>query len=134
MVHLARYLPWRPDLVHVNDWQTALAPVFMLDQKLRDGWTAPPPTCLTIHNMSYQGNFPPAKFALTNLPGNYFQPDGLEFYGWMNCLKGGISFARPAHHGQPKIRAGNHHRALRLRAGRRFAPPPKRALRRPQRR
>src|SRR5271157_5525153 len=93
LVNLARYLPWRPDLVHLHDWQTALAPVFMLEQKLHDGWTAPPPTCLTIHNMAYQGNFPPAKFALTNLPGNYFQPDGLEFYGWMNCLKGGIFFA-----------------------------------------
>jgi starch synthase len=90
VVHLARYLPWRPDLVHLHDWQTALAPVFMLEQKLHDGWIAPPPSCLTIHNMAYQGNFPSPKFALTNLPGLYFRPDGLEFYGWMNCLKGGI--------------------------------------------
>ncbi|MGD0812358.1 MAG: glycogen synthase GlgA [Verrucomicrobiota bacterium] len=93
VAHLARYLPWRPDLVHVHDWQAALVPVFMLEQKLRDGWSAPPPTCLTIHNLAYQGNFPAAKFALTNLPDIYFQPDGLEFYGWMNCLKGGISSA-----------------------------------------
>jgi starch synthase len=93
LVHLARYLPWRPDVVHLHDWQTALAPVFMVEQKLHDSWIAPPPTCLTIHNVAYQGNFPPAKFALTNLPGNYFQPDGLEFYGWMSCLKAGISFA-----------------------------------------
>lgn len=93
LVNLARYLPWRPDVVHLHDWQTALAPVFMLEQKLHDGWTSPPPACLTIHNMAYQGNFPPAKFPLTNLPGGYFQPEGLEFYGWMNCLKAGISFA-----------------------------------------
>jgi starch synthase len=93
LVNLARYLPWRPDVVHLHDWQTALAPVLMLEQKLRDGWTAPPPTCLTIHNMAYQGNFSPAKFALTNLPGHYFQMDGLEFYGWMSCLKAGICFA-----------------------------------------
>jgi len=93
VVNLARYLPRRPDLVHVHDWQTALAPVFMLEQKLHEGWIDPPPSCLTIHNMAYQGAFPPGKYALTNLPGNYFQPDGLEFHGWMNCLKGGISFA-----------------------------------------
>jgi starch synthase len=93
LVNLARYLPWRPDVVHLHDWHTALAPVFMLEQKLRDGWTAPPPTCLTIHNMAYQGNFPRAKFGLTNLPGNYFHPEGLEFYGWMSCLKAGIFFA-----------------------------------------
>ncbi len=61
VVNLARYLPWRPDVVHVHDWQTALAPVFMLEQKLHDGWTAPPPVCLTIHNLSYQGNFPRRK-------------------------------------------------------------------------
>jgi starch synthase len=93
VVHLARYLPWRPDLVHVHDWQAALVPVLMLDQKLREGWSTPPPTCLTIHNMAYQGNFPAAKFALTNLPPNYFQPDGLEYYGRLNCLKGGIRYA-----------------------------------------
>jgi starch synthase len=93
VVHLARYLPWRPDLVHVHDWQAALVPIFMLEQKLHEGWTDCPPSCLTIHNLAYQGNFPPAKFALTNLPGSYFQPDGVEFYGWMNCLKAGITFA-----------------------------------------
>jgi starch synthase len=93
VVHLARYLPWRPDLVHVHDWQTALVPVFMHDQNLYDGWTKPPHSCLTIHNMAYQGNFPAAKFALTNLPQSYFQPEALEFYGYMNCLKGGIIFA-----------------------------------------
>ena len=38
LVNLARYLPWRPDVVHLHDWQTALAPVFMLEQKLHDGW------------------------------------------------------------------------------------------------
>jgi starch synthase len=93
VVNLARYLPWRPDLVHVHDWQTALAPALVLEQKLHDGWTTPPYTCLTIHNMAYQGDFPPTKFALTNLSGNYFQPNGVEAYGRLNCLKGGISYA-----------------------------------------
>ncbi len=93
VAHLARYLPWRPELVHAHDWPAALAAVFVADQKLRDGWAAAPPTCLTIHNLAYQGNFPAAKFALTNLPDGYFQPDDLEFYGGMNCLMGGISHA-----------------------------------------
>lgn len=93
VVHLARYLPWRPDVVHVHDWQTALAPLLMLEQHLHDGWSDPPQTCLSIHNLAYQGVFPAAKFSLTNLPGNYFQPEGVEFYGRLNCLKGGILFA-----------------------------------------
>jgi starch synthase len=93
VAHLARYLPWQPELVHAHDWPAALATVFVADQKLREGWTAAPPTCLTIHNLAYQGIFPAAKFALTNLPQSYFHPDNLEFYGSMNCLKAGISHA-----------------------------------------
>ncbi len=91
--HLARYLPWKPELVHAHDWPAALAAVFVADQKLRDGWADAPRTCLTIHNLAYQGNFPAAKFALTNLPQSYFHPNSLEFYESMNCLKGGISHA-----------------------------------------
>jgi len=93
VAHLARYLPWRPELVHAHDWQTALAALFVLDQKLRDGWKSAPPVCLTIQNLSYQGNFEASKFGLTNLPGSYFQPDGVEFYGYLNCLKAGITYA-----------------------------------------
>jgi len=37
-----------------------------------------PTVCLTIHNLAYQGNFPAASYALTNLPDTYFRPDGLE--------------------------------------------------------
>ncbi|MGA2747759.1 MAG: glycogen synthase GlgA [Verrucomicrobiota bacterium] len=91
--HLARYLPWRPALLHLHDWQTAPAALLVADEKARDGWFPAPPTCLTIHNLSYQGNCPAAKFALTNLPGSYFQPDGVEFYGGLNCLKAGVFFA-----------------------------------------
>lgn len=93
VTHMARYLPWRPDLVHVHDWQTGLVPVFMHEQKLHDGWADPPPTCLTIHNLAFQGNFHPSKFVLTNLPPSYLQPEALEFYGYMSCLKGGIVMA-----------------------------------------
>ena len=35
VAHLARYLPWRPDIVHVHDWQTALVPALMLHQQKR---------------------------------------------------------------------------------------------------
>jgi starch synthase len=93
VAHLARYWPWRPDVVHVNDWQTALVPALMLHQNRADGWGNPPPTCLTIHNLAYQGMFPPGAFVLTNLPPAFFSLDGAEFYGQLNCLKAGIVFA-----------------------------------------
>jgi starch synthase len=93
VVHLARYLPWRADVVHVNDWQAGLVPALMLHQKRAEGWGNPPPICLTIHNLAYQGIFPPGAFALTNLPPEFFSIDGAEFYGQLNCLKAGIIFA-----------------------------------------
>jgi starch synthase len=48
---------------------------------------------LTIHNIAYQGVFSGLNFPLTNLPGEFFTPDALEYYGQMNLLKGGIVFA-----------------------------------------
>ena len=93
VVHLARYLPWQPGVVHVNDWQTALVPLLMLHLKLQEGWGTMPRTCLTIHNLAYQGIFPAAKYALTNLPPDYFNLNGVEFFKNMNCLKAGIVYS-----------------------------------------
>jgi len=93
VAHLARYLPWRPDIVHVHDWQTALVPALMLHQQRAEGWGNPPPVCLTIHNLAYQGIFPPGVFALTNLPLDFFNIEGMEYYAHLNCLKAGIVFA-----------------------------------------
>lgn len=91
--HLARYLPWRPDLVHVHDWQVALVPALILHQKQAEGWSNPPQTCLTIHNLAHQGIFPAHSFSLTNLPTGFFSLQGAEYYGHLNCLKAGIIFA-----------------------------------------
>ena len=90
-VNLACYLPWKPELVHVHDWQAALVPALILDQKTRGGWSDAPRTCLTIHNLAYQGVFPASAYSLTNLPPATFPT--AEFYGSMNCLKAGIELA-----------------------------------------
>ena len=90
VAHLARYLPWRPEIVHVHDWQTGLVPLFIEHQKMREGWTNAPGSCLTIHNLAYQGSFEPSQYALTNLPWDYYFPAGVEFFGSMCCLKAGI--------------------------------------------
>jgi starch synthase len=84
-LELARRLA--PDVVHVHGWQTALLPVLAKDQGL------PVPTVFSPHSLEFQGNFWSYDFGLTNLPGGYFSDHGLEFYGSMNCLKGGILFA-----------------------------------------
>ena len=92
VVHLAhRHL--KPDLVHVHDWQVGFVPLLMRHQKRTGEWKNPPPTCLTIHNLAYQGTFPAWRYTFTNLPWDYFNVDDVEFYGQMNCLKAGIAYA-----------------------------------------
>jgi len=86
-VELARRLVPAPDIVHAHDWQTALIPVFVRERQL------PFKTVLTIHNIAYQGSFWGVDFGLTNLPGSYFSASGVEFYGRLNFLKGGILYA-----------------------------------------
>lgn len=93
VTHIARYLPWKADVVHVHDWQVGLVPVLMLHQRWAEGWGASPATCLTIHNLAYQGVFPRSAYDLTNLPLDYFHPGGVEFYGGINCLKAAITYA-----------------------------------------
>ena len=92
-VNLARYLPWQPEVVHVHDWQVGLVPLMIQHERERGGWGNAPKTCLTIHNLAYQGYFPRDQYALTNLPEEYFNPEGVEFFTGMNCLKTGIAFA-----------------------------------------
>jgi len=89
--NLARYLPWKPELVHVHDWQVGFVPLLIRDQSAHDGWTDPPATCLTIHNLAYQGTFSAGAYALTNLPAAHFA--AVEFFGMMNCLKAGLEFS-----------------------------------------
>ena len=82
----------RFDIVHANDWQTALFPLLMK--------TAPVPEPLlgaravfSIHNLGFQGIFPAAAFHESGLPEHLFCADYLEFYGDLNCLKAGIIFS-----------------------------------------
>jgi starch synthase len=93
VAHLARHLPWQPGVVHVHDWQAGLAPLLILHERHTAGWRNAPRTCMTIHNLAYQGVFHAVQFPLTNLPLDYFNPNGVEFYGYFNCLKAGIAYA-----------------------------------------
>ncbi len=93
VTHLARYLPWRADILHLHDWQAAMVPLLIRDQTARDHWANPPRTCLTIHNLAYQGTCPADQFRLANLPQNQFNLGGAEFYGLFNPLKAGLAYA-----------------------------------------
>ncbi|KPQ01561.1 glycogen synthase GlgA [Marinobacter sp. HL-58] len=80
-------ISWRPDLVHCNDWQTGLIPVFLEQYVHRPG------TVFTIHNLAYQGLFSHDTFRSLGLPDSLWRWDQLEFYGKLSFIKGGLVFS-----------------------------------------
>lgn len=81
-------IDWRPDVVHANDWQTALAPVH-----LAYSGAARAASVMTVHNLSYQGIFAPETLGRLGLPPQSFVIDGVEYYGQLSFLKGGLACA-----------------------------------------
>ncbi|OIO38260.1 MAG: hypothetical protein AUJ71_03515 [Candidatus Omnitrophica bacterium CG1_02_49_16] len=89
----AKKAKFKPDVVHVNDWQTALGPVFLKTKFLNDPFFQKTKSFLTIHNMAYQGIFPRRLYEVLELDPALFSMGGFEFYGRINLLKAGILFA-----------------------------------------
>ena len=88
----AQTLDFEPDIVHLNDWQTALA-ALALAQGYRDTSLGRAKSVLTIHNLAYQGIFPKRAMDELGLPWELFTPDGVEFYDRVSFLKAGIIFS-----------------------------------------
>lgn len=77
---------WRPDVLHVHDWQTALAPLYMRQSAAGRAI----PSVLTIHNIAFQGVFPAALIGALGLDPSGFSLAGYEYYGQVGFLKGGL--------------------------------------------
>jgi len=82
-----------PDVIHCHDWQAALVPIYLRNLYPGDPFFERTSVVYTIHNLGYQGLFPPHVLAELGLPAGLFTLDGLEFYGKVNLLKGGILFS-----------------------------------------
>jgi starch synthase len=80
-------LEWLPDLVHCNDWQTALTPAYLHFA------TGAARSVMTVHNLAFQGIFPAATLAELELPASCFNINGVEFFGNLSFLKGGLFYA-----------------------------------------
>ena len=91
--HLAHGLDrlWCAQLVHAHDWHAALAPAYLASWN--DGRGARIPSVFTIHNLAYQGVFWPQNFPDLGLPAHMFSMHGLEYYGQISFMKGGLSYA-----------------------------------------
>ncbi len=93
VVALVDALGLRPEIVHCSDWQTGLVPLFLKHGVQGFGRNSSERIVFTIHNLAYQGLFSGSLYSLTNLPFFCFNIDRLEFYGNINCIKGGITSA-----------------------------------------
>jgi starch synthase len=79
---------WRPDVVHLNDWPTALAAGYLAWRGVET------PALLTVHNLAHQGLFGPDRLAALGVPEQAFGVEGVEFYGKLSFLKAGLVYAR----------------------------------------
>ena len=82
-----------PDILHCHDWQSALVPIYLRNLYQDDAYFQKTSVMFTIHNLGYQGHFPPHILPQIGLHAGLFTLDGLEFYGKVNLLKGGIIFS-----------------------------------------
>lgn len=85
VVELAIFL--QADILHLNDWHTALAALFVRERKLALK------TVFTIHNLAYQGVFEKDSLGRLGLHEEYYSMEKLEFYGKINFLKAGVLFS-----------------------------------------
>lgn len=84
-------LDWAPDIIHCNDWQTALVPVYLLEEKYRIPQLANAKSVFTIHNIEYQGRYGEQVLKdVIGLDAGYFNEGMLAYFGDVNLMKGAI--------------------------------------------
>lgn len=92
-LQLCKALQFAPDVIHCNDWQTGLIPVYLKTFEADSPLLSRTASVLSLHNVGYQGVFPKEQIAHCQLGWEAFNPNTLEFYGKINYLKAGILWA-----------------------------------------
>lgn len=94
VIECVAHLDWSPDILHCNDWQTALVPVYLLEDRYRIAQLAQARSVFTIHNIEYQGRYGDQVLQdVIGLDSSYFNDGMLEHCGDVNLMKGGIMAA-----------------------------------------
>ncbi len=91
-LQIVRFL-FRPDVIHCHDWQASLTPVYLRSVFDGDPTFLGIRTLLTIHNLGYQGRFGGWFLSELGLGLDVFHRDGLEYFGDIDFLKGGIAYS-----------------------------------------
>jgi starch synthase len=86
-------IEFRPDVIHVHDWQTGLVPMHLKTTYKDDAFFQHTASVFSIHNMAYQGVFPKSTVSLLGIPWTEFTPEKLEFYDQLSFLKAGLVYS-----------------------------------------
>ncbi|MEE8151365.1 MAG: glycogen synthase GlgA [Nitrosomonadaceae bacterium] len=81
-------LIWRPNIVHCNDWQSGLTPAYLHFYQGRKVVSL-----MSVHNLAFQGVFPPSTLTRLGLPATSYNISGIEYYGNMSFLKAGLYYS-----------------------------------------
>ena len=81
---------FKPDIIHCNDWQTGLVPIYLKERNIFDI-----KTIFTIHNLRFQGLFynDVIEKLLEINRDNYFHDDGIKYYDMISFLKAGVVYS-----------------------------------------
>ena len=86
-------LGWKPDIIHLNDWQTGLIAALLKTEYAKEPLFKNTKVVFTVHNAAYQGVFPKESFEKTGLPPKAYKMEGVEFHGDINLLKAGLMYS-----------------------------------------
>lgn len=94
VLEILKQMNWSPDIIHCNDWQSALIPAYLKTTYADDPFFKSTATVFSIHNIAYQGIFPKESFKKIGVKDDLFYPTSpFEFWGKLNFMKAGIVYA-----------------------------------------
>jgi len=94
VLETCRAVNFRPDVIHCNDWQTGIIPVYLKTLYCSDRFFQGTSVLFTVHNLAYQGLFDPENVInATGLPWSVYDMYGVEYYGRFGFLKGGLFYS-----------------------------------------
>lgn len=93
VLEMIKRLDFRPDVIHIHDWQTSFIPALLRTELRHNPFYSSIATLLTIHNLGYQGTFPLDTLRLLGMDSSLASAQGMEYFGNISALKGGINYA-----------------------------------------
>ncbi len=91
---LSKEIKFKPDVIHSNDWHSALVNLFLHEFEKGDTYYADIKKIFTIHNLKYQGIFPPSVLGeVMGVSDEYLNDDGIKYYDQINYMKAGIVYS-----------------------------------------